>query len=116
VFDNATGTEADERAHSLGRELTARLAQRALGGWDRQSGLQGVIKESVEFWLQPRARRVEQEGNQARQGQQAFARESCGRLASKSGERIRVKMLGQSGENGTGVAMSWSFTQRHCRT
>jgi len=75
-----------------------------------------VIKERVEFWLQTRAWRVEQKGDQAWQGQQAFARENGSALACKSGERIRVKMLGQSGEDGTGVAMSWSFIQRHCRT
>jgi hypothetical protein len=69
-----------------------------------------VIEEGVEFWLQTRARGVEQEGNQAWQGQQALAGESRRVLARQRGERIRVKMLGQSGENGTGIAMSWSFT------
>jgi hypothetical protein len=75
-----------------------------------------VIKERVEFGLQTRAGRVEQKGDQAWQGQQTFACESSRALARKSGEGVRVKMLGQRGEDGTGVAMSWSFTERHCRT
>ena len=116
VRSEHVGAVAQQRAQCGRLQLPASLAQRALGQRPGGVRVQGMIKEGIEFGLQAAARRVEQEGHQSRQRKLTFAHEGGGRDARQLGKGVGVKKLAELGEDGTGFAMSWSFSESTLRS
>ena len=116
VRSEYAGAVAQQGAKCGRLQLPASLAQRALGQWPGAVRVQGMIKEGIEFRLQTATRRVEQEGHQSWQRKLTFAHEGGGRDARQLGKGVRVKKLAELGEDGTGFAMSWSFSESTLRS
>jgi len=64
----------EQLAHCLWAKMSACLAQCTLGRWAAQRRLERVIEEGIELALQTRTRRVEQEGDKARERKATGAR------------------------------------------
>lgn len=73
-----------------------------------------MVEEGVEFGLESGARRIDEEGEQPGQRQEAIAGEGGGRGLRRLGERLRHHMRADFGEGGMILAKSLSWHQKLC--